>query len=249
MTLTAILDLIKRVYPRAESTLSDDGLITFLNQELRTVYRHMQIEKRYEVATETDKPLYSLPSDVYPEDITYVGITSDATAALDDDTMFTAYHYVPANGNFKSRCWYIRIDTDGVRSMGLYPAPSNATSTIRIRYYARPADFAGTAMTTELDINPDWQMVLVYGVCAEVAGIGSAPDIEQSQNFTMRYNVLLNECKQASKERDVYYPVTTDVYKTFSPARRMIGRSKLLYEESLLMGKTPNDIMSATDPT
>lgn len=249
MTLTSILDLIKKVYPRAESTLSDDGLTTFLNQELRVVYRHMQIEKRYEVATETDKPLYSLPSDLYPEDITYVGVSSDAVGSLDDDSVFTRYSYVPASGNFKSRSWYIRVDTDGTRSIGLYPAPSNATSTIRVRYFARPADYSVSTPTAELDINPDWQMVLVYGVCAEVAGIGSSPDIEQSQNFTMKYNVLLNECKQSTKERDVYYPATVDVYKNMSQSRRLTGKSKLLYEESLMNERTPNDIMSAVDPT
>jgi hypothetical protein len=246
MTLSAILDLVKQIYPRAGVTLSDNGIVTFLNQELRTLYREVQIDDKYEMTTTANEPTYALPTDIEPEDIFYIGICDDTT--LDDESRFIEYRYIRGDENFSAHNWYVHISDGGTRSLGIYPVPTTSTSHIRILYKKRPTMFSLATPTAEPEINEDYQMLLVYGVLARIAAMGSSPDIDQANNFRTEYNVLLLDAKKAVAERDVFYRVTKDRMKKMTPARRFGRLASLLFEEQYASSKTPNDTMTSDDP-
>jgi len=196
------------------------------------------------MSTVVNAPSYALPSDIRPEDITYVGICDDTV--LTDSSRFKEYGYLRAEQKLSGSNWYIHVSDGGARGIGLYPVPTDSTSHIRLIYKKRPTMFTLLNVTAEPEIEVDWQMLLVYGAITEIAGSGSSPDISIVNNYTYKYNALLTEAKSALNGRDVAYGKTRDVYRPYGFSRRFNNNSVIT--EILYPNKTPNDIMTSADP-
>ena len=140
--------------------------------------------------------------------------------------------------------WYVRLTDGGTRNIGLYPVPATAGYPIRIIYKKRPTLYSTASMSNSPEIEEDWQMLIVYGACARISGMGSSPDIDQSNNFRLEYNLLLREVMQARMERNRFYPITRNAYKRINNARHVLYADN----DFSTAATTPNGSMTSVDP-
>jgi hypothetical protein len=202
VTLNEIITKIKRYYPKAETWL-DAEIVSILNDEQREIFRELQLTDIYEFETVQGQMTYSLPSNCEIEFISYVGLTKDNP--ITDKSRFQKY--TPAETN-EQLIGYRYFDAfNGL--IGLYPVPDATGYNVRLIYEKRPALLDVNNLTAIPELREDWHRILVYAAIAEIAGAGSNPDITIVNNYTQKYNKLMEEIVLA-KYRNRPFPKTKD---------------------------------------
>ena len=185
MTLAEILDRIKRYYPKA-TTWTDADIVNVMNDEQREIFRQLQLKDMYEFETVEDQCIYSLPTSCEIEFIEYVGATEDTT--ITSDSEFTEYTFAELNEEMSG---YKYFDANGL--IGLYPVPDATGWNVRLIFYKRPALMDVTKTSEKPELKEDWHRIFVYGAIAEIAGSGSNPDITTANNYSVKYNKLMED--------------------------------------------------------
>jgi hypothetical protein len=200
MTLAQILAEIKRYYPKA-ATWTDAEIVNIINDEMREIFREMQKTDMYEFETVENQWSYLLPTNCSIEFLEFVGLTKDAT--ITSNTVFQEYSLASLNETLTGYKYF-----DAYNGLiGLYPAPDTTGWNIRLIYKKRPALMSTDNTGATPDLEEDWHRIFVYGPIAEIAGAGSNPDVTTSNNYTMKYNALMQKILLA-KYNNKPYPRT-----------------------------------------
>lgn len=186
MTLSEILTKIKRYYPKA-ATWTDADIVSIINDEQREIFRELQKTDIYENTTIANQWSYSLPSNCEVEFLEYVGLTKDAVITSNSD--FQEYTYADLNESMSGYKYFDALN--GL--IGLYPMPNTTGWNIRLIFQKRPALLSATNLTATPELKEDWHRILVYAAITEIAGSGSNPDVTTANNYTLRYNKLMDD--------------------------------------------------------
>lgn len=186
MTTQEIITMIQKLYPRA-TTWSNAEIITVLNSEQREIFRELQLTDLYEFTTVADQWSYSLPSDCDIKCIKYVGITEEATVT--SESIFQEYDFADIGDELTGYKYFDAFND----LIGLYPMPDTSGWNARLIYGRRPTALSASVLTATPVLDEDWHRILVYGGITEIAGSGSNPDITIVNNYTMKYNAIMNE--------------------------------------------------------
>ena len=186
MTLAEILAKVKRYYPKA-ATWTDAEIVNVMNDEQREIFRQLQLKDIYEFETIADQWAYTLPSNCEIEFLEYVGVSKDATVTSNSE--FTEYTFAELNEAMSGYKYF-----DAMNGLiGLYPAPDTTGWSVRLIFRKRPALMDSTDTSETPELKEDWHRIFVYGAIAEIAGSGSNPDITTANNYTQKYNKLMED--------------------------------------------------------
>lgn len=186
MTLLEILDKIKLYYPKA-STWTDAQIVSLLNDEQKEIFRELQKPGIHEFETVADQMTYSLPSDCALEFIDYLGLTTDNPVTASSE--FVDYSFSEADEELQGYKYFDAFN--GL--IGLYPIPEASGYNVKIIYQKRPALLDVNNLAAIPQLNEDWHRIFVFGAIAEIASAGSNPDITTANNYTVKYNNLMEE--------------------------------------------------------
>lgn len=186
MTVSEILTKIKRYYPKA-ATWTNAEIISILNDEQREIFREIQETDIYEFETVENQLTYSLPSDCEIEFIKYVGLTKDVT--ITSISQFQEYTYAELDEEISGNRYFDAFN--GL--IGLYPVPDTTGQNVRLIYEKRPDLLNSNDLAASPELKIDWHRIFVYGAIAEIAGSGSNPDTTTANNYTLKYNKLMED--------------------------------------------------------
>ncbi|KAF6564530.1 hypothetical protein G9G63_10335 [Paenibacillus sp. EKM202P] len=194
MKLQEILDEIAEKYPH---DLSDESVIrkinTVQNELFRTTFR---INTVWQDDILSDVFIYPLPC--------------SPTNVIDVLVNDQEYMYQDVKKGSNEPFYYF---TDG-DDLGIYPTPEDdCQGGLMIFYYREPAQLTVSDMNTAPDLDRDFHMLLVYGTLVQIAE--NFNDVAMVNNFTVRYNGLIEEFQKSNDERPDY-PVIEDVMGVWS---------------------------------
>ncbi|WP_211749925.1 hypothetical protein [Paenibacillus sp. Marseille-Q4541] len=189
MTLQEILDEITEKYPHG---LSNDSVIRKINQIQNELFR-----TTFRVNTMTQ---YDILSNVfaYP-------LPCNRTNVIDVVVNDQEYRYYDVKQTATVPFYYFTEKND----LGIYPTPTKDSSGGMIIFHNRePRKLHINMLGAEPDLDRDFHMLLVYGGLTQIAE--NFQDVAMVNNYTSKYNGLLQEFNKTNDERPDY-PVIADV--------------------------------------
>ncbi len=196
LTLQQIIDMADARVPNTET---DANKVLFLNELQNTLYsKFLAPIKIDQIPTVADQAPYSLPSYLKPDRIITVVIL-DA-----DSTNPVTYDRRSISDELTSRCYYT-FDGDGVDMINIYPEPTVTGKLITIFFADGPNALSSSDMTTVPRFFPDYHLLLVYGLAAELARIQN--DATKANNLQAQFDELLTEAEKQTNDTGVPYSV------------------------------------------
>jgi hypothetical protein len=102
--------------------------------------------------------------------------------------------------------FYYITDRD---ELGIFPTPEeDVADGLIIFHYREPFKLSEANMSLQPELDGDYHMLLVYGALAQIAE--GFDDINMVNNFTAKYNGLLDEFRKVNNETPDY-PVIEDI--------------------------------------
>lgn len=163
-----------------EDSKIEQGFIDYLNSALKRVNKYIMLDDIYEFPTIMRQSIYELPINCkleniqevtrrYGKDISIRLRWGRDAESLDGNRYFNAY------GNM----------------IGIHPAPETDNEIITIFFKRTPRP----VMTKDdpIEVKDEFIDLLVYSIVADLASSGSNPDIEIANNYTLKYNALLQD--------------------------------------------------------
>lgn len=218
-TVQQLIDKVDKRYSIPPDWDNDD-IIDVFNDEMRHIFRELQLKNTYEFTTIAEQPMYSMPADMSIEFIEYLGVTKDDPVT--EKSYFQRYEYEPDMNRPLSGYKY--STTPGGENLILYPIPDTTGQTVRVIYSKRPKLLSSSDLNATPEIQEDWQIILVYAAIIEIAGSGDNPDIAIVNNYTRKYNSIMEEILQDKHERSPNYPRTKDVMRKSSRYHRYLRK-------------------------
>lgn len=205
-TVYQVMQKINTEYPNngfvydAEVTYKsqiDQAFIDYINSALNRVDKYVMLDEIYEFPTIVGQTIYELPLNCELQNIEevtrmFAPRTSVRLRWARDSERMDGARYFNGYGN----------------TIGLYPVPTKDNEKVTIFFKRTPRPVK--TVDDPIEIKDKWIDLIVYSVVADMASSGSNPDIEVSNNYTLKYNNLL---QQAMLERDSsqpFYPKTKD---------------------------------------
>ena len=174
------------------------GFVEYINSSLNRLNKLVLLDDNYEILTIAGQALYKLPSNCEQNNV--LEVTRDY-------------------GNPKTpiRCVWARDAEiiEGTRyfngynnTIGLFPVPAVDNERVKLFYKRTPR--AVQTKDDPIEIIDKYIDLLVYAIVADMASAGSNPDIEISNNYSLKYNTLLEEIKAENFNGAPFYPKTKD---------------------------------------
>lgn len=193
MTLGQIIVEIKERYPPAEA-LGDESIVRKINnlqaELFRTLYKPIIL-----TIMDVFEGVYDYPLDFSPTKITGViidGIEIFERNAKGSDVVQSQFYYFTEN------------------SLCIYPTPKDDIDDgLSVFRYKEPYVLSTNDVGKQPDFDPDFHMMLVYGVCATIAEINRG-DNGMQEAFVLSYNALEQKFLQAKEKAE--YHVIQDVW-------------------------------------
>lgn len=190
MKLQEILEEIAEKYPHNLSNASVIRKINNVQNELfRTSFR------------QTTSSVYGLQKDVfiYTLPFPFNQLTDVVVNGVELPYQDTKQQSV--GGSF-----YYFIGRDG---LGIFPTPTKDDVTgLELFYYMSPTQLTEADLNVVPDLDKDFHMLLVYGALVQIAE--NYTDVAMVNNYTVKYNDLLDTLIKVTNERPDY-PVIDDV--------------------------------------
>lgn len=184
MALTAqeILDEADEKYPNALTPASKVRKLNVLQGELfRTVLRK-ETSTTYGIVTD---------SAFYPLDF---GVSKILNVLVDGEE----YDHESIEDREAESPYYYMYEN----SVVLYPTPTeDVTAGLLLVHYFEPDIILESSLDVIPDFDPDFHMVLVYGLCVAMAEADQRYDLVNG--FTIKYNGLLKDYKKANPETEL----------------------------------------------
>lgn len=192
MTLTEILAEIDEKYPNALSSASKVRKADVLHKK---IFRKLKLQTFSTYDLVTDQPTYPITmkiTDIFQVEINDVICNKFNVYPLRKATDFinrhTKYHYFtsdPSSGDW----------------IGIYPTPTANETTMVLNYYEVPITLDPAALTVAPMLDPNYHMMLVYGVCKEISE--NYRDTLMSSGFASQYNALEVELFGLIRDSDI----------------------------------------------
>ena len=177
-------------------TTLQQGFIDLINSALARSSKLILNDDYYEMPTIAGQALYDLPKNCEQGNVLEVTRTFGKTPirlrwARDGELM---------NGNMYYNAYSNMI--------GIFPTPTHDGDKITLFFKRTPRPVS--SKDDPIDVNPKWLDVLVYSIVIDMASSGSNPDIEIANNYTARYNALLQDVTLERYSNQPYYPKIKD---------------------------------------
>lgn len=195
MDLNALVSKINEKYPNS-SGLATSSLVNEADRLQKRIFRKLKRETYSSYDLVTDQPTY--PISMKTTDIFQVDIGNSTTSK------FCKYPLRKVSDSINSctKYHYFINDIDVGLWIGIYPLPTDTEDTMVIYYYEIPETLDVSFLEGTPMLDENYHMMLVYGVCAEVAE--SFRDTDMAAGFAMQYNALESELLGLTKSSDSY---------------------------------------------
>lgn len=173
------------------------GFIDYLNSALKRVSKYIMLDDIYEFPTIKEQAIYELPLNCKLENIMEVtreygkNINIRLRWARDAETL-DGNRYFNAYGNM----------------LGLSPVPTKDGEKITVFFKKTPMPVK--TKDDPVEVKDEYIDLLVYSVVADLASSGSNPDIEIANNYTLKYNTLLQDAITRRYNEHPFYPKIKD---------------------------------------
>ena len=173
-----------------------EGFIALINSALAKSSKEILLDDYYEFPTIAGQSLYDLPQNCEQSNVLEVTRTYGKTPVrcrwARDGELMEGNRYFNAYGNM----------------IGIFPTPFEDNDKITIFFKKTPRPVK--TKDDPIEVNPKWLDILVYSMVIDMASSGSNPDIEIANNYTARYNALLQEATLDRYGNQPYYPKIKD---------------------------------------
>lgn len=171
MTLTELLDEIQEKYAHA---LSNASVIRKIDGLQKRIYRVLKKEVTTTLTVAPGQLWYepkyrTTDGAVRPSDVRDFLVNGVSYPYQDLQELAKPYYYFYVNGKY-----------------GVYPTPET-NSTISVFHYYTPATLSTSSTSVEID--DDFQNILVYGTCKEIAE--TMQDFDAANGYAIQYNDYL----------------------------------------------------------
>jgi hypothetical protein len=184
MALT-VSEIISKADSRVPNSLTAADKVSILNELQGTLFRTIYRKK---TATSYDIVTGQF---LYPLDFHH----SKVISAIVDGRK---YDYEDIN-NQQSQPPYLYTYEN---SLGLFPTPEeDVDKGLFIYHWFEPTELTESNLSATPDFDPDFHMMLVYGLCIEIAE--SSNDADSVVNYTSKYNGYLQEFLDSQPEPEL----------------------------------------------
>lgn len=178
-------------------TRVDQAFYDYINSALNRVDKYVMLDDIYEFPTIKFQDIYELPINCELQNIEEVTRRFGRHTALRlrwarDAERMDGARYFNGYGN----------------TIGLWPVPLKDGETITIFFKRTPRPVK--TIDDPIEINDKWIDLLVYSIIVDLASSGSNPDIELSNNYTLKYNNLMELARTEKYARQPFYSRTKD---------------------------------------
>jgi len=218
-TLGEVLAYIDEVLP---NSLTTSLKVTFINDEIKEIWRDMSPKILYEFTTVEDQTFYDLPDNYTFDQIYEDGLkVAKETGAVDEDTEYNTYSFCGSEDELIGYRFFNGMENN----FGIYPEPDDAYNA-KIKLLQYPTLYETTDTDEVIDLNKDYIKLLKLKVIARVAKTGTFPRVDLANNYTMDAMELEKKMK--------YYTE----YEKFRDRRRLISY-KEGWNQQWLYGRIP----------
>jgi hypothetical protein len=181
--LQEILDEIAEKYPHG---LSNDSVIRKINQVQNELFRT--------TCRVRSMAIFNLQKDVFAYALPFPHSSLLSVVIQGQEYM---YQDSKQASNIP---FYYFIGTTGI---GIYPTPTeDIENGISMFYYVTPTQLTTAALTAIPELDPDFHLLLVYGALVQICEAFN--DVAMVNNYTSKYNGLLEEFHKANDETPNY---------------------------------------------
>ena len=173
------------------------GFIDLINSSLARANNIILLDEIYEFPTIAGQAIYELPVNCEQRNIMEVTREYGNNIPVRcrwgrDGELLDGNRYYNAYGNM----------------IGLFPTPPVDGQKVTIYFKITPLNVQ--TKDDPIMVKDKFIDLLVYDIVAEMASSGSNPDIEIANNYTAKYNALLEQAKIERYSENPFYPKTKD---------------------------------------
>lgn len=182
MTWQEIIDEADELYPSAITAISKMRKLNNRQKELFRTVLKKETTTTYDIVV--DQAYYPIDFDVSKIlNVLVDGVEYD-DEAIEDRNAESPYYYTYEN------------------SVALYPTPTeNVTAGLLLVHYEEPAAVTVANLSALPAFDPDFPMIHVYGLCADMAAVDQRYDLVNG--FIIQYNSQLKAFKKANPETEL----------------------------------------------
>lgn len=179
------------------NTNLQQGFIDLINSSLARANNIILLDDDYEFPTIAGQSLYELPENCEQRNIKEITREYGKNLPMRcrwsrESEIMEGNRYYNAYGNM----------------IGLFPVPPVDGQKVTIFFKVTPRPVR--TKDDPIMVKDKYIDLLVYYIVSEMASSGSNPDIEIANNYTAKYNALLEEAKIERYSEQPYYPKTKD---------------------------------------
>lgn len=185
-----LLNDVRTRLPSSTATFTDGVVIGWFNDTQNEIFRYMASTEIYEFDTIKSQALYNMASDMEIDKIKSVQM-SDSTV-IDGTEGYVTYEFAGIDEELSGNCYY-----DALGQIGFYPVPSTSGSgyNVKIHYEASPVQLSTATLSTIPSINDEYQDILKWRACRDIAGSGNSPDANLAVYYQRLYDDLFRRIK------------------------------------------------------
>lgn len=203
LTVYQMLQRINTEYPNSgfvydpeveHDTKVDQAFIDFINRALLRLDKYVLLDDIYEFPTIAGQCIYELPLNCRIENIT------DITRQIGRHTDIRLRYGSESEHLLGYRFWNAY---GGM--IGINPIPHKDDEKVTIFFKRTPMKVL--TLDDPIEVDDRWIDLITYSVVADIASSGNNPDIEVANNYTMKYNNLLQEAMLLRNQKPYYSSV------------------------------------------
>lgn len=201
-TLQKILEDIKIRIPYSTDTLTNSRVIGWINDCQNEIWRYMASTEIYKFNIVAGQSIYNLPLNCKVDMIKSV-LVSDSTVDNGNES-YTPYKYAGHDDEVEGNIYYEVTDR-----IGIYPSPSTDLGTGyvgMIVYESSPTQLSENSLSVIPDINEEYQDILKWRACRDIAGSGHNPDDHLRDYYNSLYEKLLKKIRTDYYKRKAKNP-------------------------------------------
>jgi hypothetical protein len=200
-TVQDLLDDVRRRVPASTDTFTDSVVIGWFQDTQLELWRYMASTEDYEFDTQAGIAIYPMASDMRIDMIKSF-LVSNSTV-IDGTEEYTTYEFSGQGAELTGYQYY-----DAFGQLGIYPAPTSDGSGYRVKvfYESAPATLSASETTTVPSINVEYQDILKWKACQDIAGSGNSPDLTNAAYYQALYDRLFLRIKMDYAKRKAQNP-------------------------------------------
>jgi len=200
-----LLNDVRTRLPASTATFTDGVVIGWMNDTQNEIWRYMASTEVYEFETIAGQALYVMASDMEIDMVKSVQVSN--STVIDGTETYATYDYAGPDDTLSGNRFY-----DALGQIGLYPAPSSDTGngySVKVTYEESPVQLSTNTLTTIPSVNDEYQDILKWRACRDIAGSGNNPDTMLISLYQGLYDKLFRRIKMDYNKRKAANPRNT----------------------------------------